>query len=234
MLRLATTSPRRIELLSLLGAPFEAVAPGIDERAFASPALGKAQAVARPGAVTIGADTEVLLGGERIGKPADLEDAVRMLHRLAGRDHDVRTEVAIVGATGRRLRFAVRSRVRTKPRDDAAIERYVGTGEALGKAGAYNIHGLGGELIEAYWGCYANIVGLPLCHLYFALRKMGVAMPERPEPAFERAYGFRCPGWEHARWQGRHVRDGIEYESWRDTLGSPLSAQVMDAGWTAR
>jgi septum formation protein len=224
VLVLASTSPRRAELLSVLGVPFEAVAPEIDERAFASPALAKAEAVARPDAVTIGADTEVLLGGERIGKPADELEAVAMLHRLAGREHVVRTEVAVIGAGAtpggpRRLRFAVRSRVRTKERDDDAIARYVATGEALGKAGAYNIHGRGGELIDAYDGCYQNIVGLPLCYVYFALRKMGFVTPERPEPAFERRFGFRCPGWDHARWQARFLWDGAEYESWADRLG---------------
>lgn len=205
-------------MLSVLGAPFESVAPDLDERAFASPALAKAAAVARPGAVTVGADTEVLLDGVRIGKPVDEREAVAMLHRLAGRAHVVRTEVAVIGPTGRRMRFAVRSQVWTRERDDEAIARYVATGEAVGKAGAYNIHGRGGELIEAYDGCYQNIVGLPLCYVYYALRKMGVATPERPEPAFERRFGFRCPGWDHARWQCRFLWDGGEYESWTDSL----------------
>jgi len=218
VLILATSSPRRIELLGVLGAKFEPLAPDIDERASASPALAKAEAAHRPGAVTIGADTEVLLDEERLGKPADEREAVEMLHRLAGRDHIVRTEVAVLGPSGRRLRFAVRSRVWTKTRDDAAIAEYVAAGEALGKAGAYNIHGRGGDLIESYDGCYQNIVGLPVCYLYFALRKVGVVTPERPEPAFERAFGFECPGWQHARRQSRWLHDGAEYESWSDAL----------------
>lgn len=216
MLRLATSSPRRVELLSILGIPFEQCAPEIDERAFASPALAKAAAVARSGGLTLAADTEVLLDGERIGKPGDDADAIVMLRRLAGRTHVVRTEVVVIGASGEALRFAVRSRVRTKGRDDEALARYVATGEALGKAGAYNIAGRGGDLIESYEGCYQNIVGLPLCYVYFALRRYGGAPAERPEPAFERRYGFRCPGWDHARWQCRWLRDGAEYESWRD------------------
>ena len=203
----------------MLGAPFEHTAPDIDEDAFSSPALAKAEAVARPDAVTVGADTTVLLDGERIGKPADERMAVEMLRRLAGRDHIVRTEVAVLGPAERRLRFAVRSRVWTKERDDAAIAAYVATGEALGKAGAYNIHGRGGELIDTYDGCYQNIVGLPVCYLYFALRRSGIVTPERPEPAFERAFGFRCPGWEHAGIQARALSDGIEYDSWTDSLG---------------
>jgi predicted house-cleaning NTP pyrophosphatase (Maf/HAM1 superfamily) len=127
----------------------------------------------------------------------------------------VRTEVVVIGAIGQRLRFAVTSRVWTKERDDDAFARYIATGEALGKAGAYNIHGKGGDLIRSYDGCYQNIVGLPLCYVYFALRKVGVVPPERPEPAFQRRFGFRCPGWDHARWHCRMLWDGVEYESWR-------------------
>jgi septum formation protein len=217
VLLLASSSPRRVELLRVLGADFEPIAPDIDEDSFESPALAKAEAVMRPGAVTVGADTEVLLDGERMGKPADERDALRMLHLLAGRDHIVRTEVVVLGAA-RRIRFAVRSRVWTKPRDEAALAAYVATGEALGKAGAYNIHGRGGDLIASYDGCYQNVVGLPVCYLYFALRRLGVVTPERPEPAFERAFGFRCPAWDHARFQARWLHDGAEYESWRDRV----------------
>lgn len=202
----------------MLGLAFDQAAPDVDESAFASPALAKGEAVARPGAVTLAADTEVILDGERIGKPGDEAKAMTMLRRLAGRAHIVRTEVAVIGLTGQALRFAVRSRVWTKDRDDDAFARYIATGEPLGKAGAYNIAGRGGELIASYDGCYQNIVGLPLCYVYFALRKVGVVPPERPEPAFERRYGFRCPGWDHARWQCRSLWDGSEYESWRDAL----------------
>lgn len=221
MLRLATSSPRRVELLSVLGVAFDRCAPDIDERAFASPALAKAEAVARRGDVTLAADTEVLLDEERLGKPTDDAEAMAMLRRLAGRDHIVRTEVVVIGASGHMLRFAVRSRVRTKERDDDAFARYIATGEALGKAGAYDIHGRGGDLIASYDGCYQNVVGLPVCYAYFALRRAGIVPPERPEPAFERRYGFPCPAWEHARWQARSLWDGAEYESWRDAIGRP-------------
>ena len=216
MLRLASGSPRRIELLTALGVAFEAVAPDIDENAFAEPALAKAQAVARPDSVTLGADTLVLVDGDVLGKPRDLEEARHMLHRLAGREHAVRTVVALLGVAGRALRFAVRSRVVTKPADDDRIEAFLGTGEPLGKAGAYNIQGAGGALIERYEGCYANIVGLPLCHTYHALRRMGIVSERLPEAAFERHYGFRCPAARCAAAQGRALRDGAEYDSWSD------------------
>lgn len=219
MLRLASASPRRIELLEALGVRFEAVDPGIDESAYPEPALGKAEAVARPGQVTLGADTLVHLDGEVLGKPRDVTHAREMLYRLAGRDHIVRTAVAIIGAAGRRLRFAVRSRVWTKPADDERIEAFLATGEPLGKAGAYNIQGAGGALIARYEGCYASIVGLPLCHTYHALRRNGIVSERLPEAAFERLYGFTCPAYRCAQWQGRAITDGAEYDSWAAASG---------------
>ena len=106
MIRLASGSPRRRELLALLGAPFEVVPADVDERAAPHPALAKAEAVARPGDVTLAADTMIDLDGGPIGKPADAADAVAMLSRLAGRTHVVRTEVALIGAS--RRTFAAR------------------------------------------------------------------------------------------------------------------------------
>ncbi len=213
MVRLGSGSPRRRELLALLGAPFEVVPAGVDERAADRPALAKAEAVAHRGNVTVAADTMIELDGERIGKPQDAADAVAMLRRLAGRTHVVRTEVALVNAAGRALHFGVRSAVTMRPFDVPAVRAYVASGEPLDRAGAYAIQGRGGALVASYDGCYTNIVGLPLCHTFFALRKAGVAMPERPEPAFARAFGFTCPAWRIAYAQGRHLRDRAEYET---------------------
>ena len=213
MIRLASGSPRRRQLLALLGAPFEVVPADIDERAADRPAMAKAEAVARPGAVTLAADTMIELDGERIGKPDGAEGAAAMLRRLSGRTHVARTDVALVGAAGLRVRFGVRSTVAMRPADDETIREYVATGEPLDKAGAYALQGAGGELVAWYDGCYSNIVGLPLCHTFFALRKLGVALPERPEPAFARAFGFTCPAWRIAEAQGRGLRDGMEYDT---------------------
>lgn len=212
---LASGSPRRVELLGALGVAFEAAAPDLDENAFPEPALAKAEALARKDDVTLAADTLVYLGAERLGKPTDLDHAREMLYRLAGRDHIVRTVVALIGATGRRFRFAVGSRVWTKPADADRIEAFLATGEPLGKAGAYNIQGAGGALIASYEGCYSNIVGLPLCHTYFALRRLGVVTERLPEDAFRRLYGRTCPAARCAEVQGRALRDGAEYDSWR-------------------
>jgi len=107
-------------------------------------------------------------------------------------------------------------------RDDAAIAAYVATGEPLDKAGSYALQGQGAALVESSDGCYSNIVGLPLCHTFYALRKMGVAMPERPEPAFESAFGFICPAAALGRLQGRWLRQGGEYDSSDGTRSARL------------
>lgn len=220
MIRLASGSPRRRELLGLLGAPFAVAPADVDETAAPKPALAKALAIARPGEVTLAADTMIELDGERIGKPSDAPGAIAMLERLAGRTHTVRTEVAIVSAAGRPLHFGVRSAVTMQPADARAIQAYVATGEPLDRAGAYAIQQGGAALVASYGGCYSNIVGLPLCHTFFALRRAGVAVPERPEPAFTRAFGFVCPAWRIAYAQGRQLRDGAEYDTRADIAPS--------------
>jgi septum formation protein len=207
----------------LLGVEFDVVPADIDERLVPRPALAKAIAVARAGDVTLAADTMIELDGERIGKPTDARDADAMLEKLAGRSHVVRTEVALVDGAGRPLHFGVRSTVTMPPTEAAAIRAYVATGEPLDRAGGYAIQGGGGAFVSSYDGCYSNIVGLPLCHVFFALRRAGVAIPARPEPAFAREFGFVCPAWRIAYAQGRHLRDGAEY----DSTGYRFSATPM-------
>jgi len=174
MIRLASGSPRRRELLSLLGVPFEVVAADIDERSEPHPALAKARAVARPGALTLAADTVIELDGERIGKPADAADAVSTLQRLAGRPHVVRTEVAFIAPSGRGLQFSVRSTVAMKPADDAAIRAYVATGEPLDRAGAYAIQGRAAAFITRVEGSFSGVVGLPLAETAQILARFGM------------------------------------------------------------
>ncbi len=223
MLRLASASPRRIELLGTLGVPFEVAPAGIDERAHASPARAKADAVARPGAVTLAADTEVIHDGERVGKPSNDAEAVAMLATLAGNTHDVRTEIVVVAASGRRLTFAVTARVTFKTLSLREVDRYVGSGEPIDKAGAYAIQGEGRRLVAGYEGCLANVTGLPLCHAYAALRRAGVATTERPERACQEHFAFACPVWRSAQRQGRALRDGAEYASWRDDVSGTVA-----------
>lgn len=217
MFQLASASPRRIELLRPLGLDFVVVPAAVDEERYASPASAKADAVAREGAVTLAIDTEVELDGARLGKPRDKGHALELLRRLAGREHEVRSEVVVVSAAARRSRFAVTTRVRMTG-DERILERYAATDEPLDKAGAYAIQGQGRMVVESFEGCFANVTGLPLCHVYFALRRAGVAPRERPEVACQEHFAFVCPVWRLAHRQGRALRDGGEYASWREDV----------------
>jgi septum formation protein len=172
---LASASPRRVALLRQAGAAFTIVDPGPD-RAWpgaAEPrhgvralALDKARRVAvqRPGAVVIGADTVVVLRGERLGKPHDAGEALAMLRRLQGRRHEVWTGVAVV-RDGEQRTGAERAEVHFARLSDADLRAYVGSGEPLDKAGAYGIQGLAGQFVRRIEGDYTTVVGLPLARL---------------------------------------------------------------------
>jgi septum formation protein len=186
---LASRSPRRAELLQIAGIPFEVrVADGgIEEDAAArlaslhgepgrygeELALAKAQAVASslPGRLVLGADTVVIEGGAILEKPLDEADAARILARLAGRRHVVITAIALVGGRAPWLGHE-RTSVEFLPLDEAAIRRYIATGEPLDKAGAYGIQGFGAMMVRAVEGCYFNVMGLPLALLGQALREV--------------------------------------------------------------
>lgn len=169
-----TIRPSHIPEIHPSGSPTEAVA---------AVALAKARAVAhdlaaRPGPwVVLGADTEVVVDGVLLGKPADRADAIRMLGLLRGRVHEVITGVALVTVgEGRRREIveAVVSRVRMAEYADAVIEAYVATDEPLDKAGGYAVQGQGGRLVAEVDGCYTNVVGLPLTTTRRLLERCGV------------------------------------------------------------
>ena len=186
---LASTSPRRSELLALLGLPFEIVAPDFEElpRPGWSPrqqveyfAREKARSIAitRPAALVLGSDTVIDLNGQMLGKPADLADARAMLAGMAGRSHAVHTAVALCRQTPHHeAAMLVTATVRMKPYDAAAIERYLATQEPMGKAGAYSIQGVGGEFIETISGDFLGIVGLPLRAVATLLAGAGLSVP---------------------------------------------------------
>ena len=172
---LASASPRRRELLGRLGIPFEQRAVDADEtpRPLEEPealvlrlALLKARSAARPGEIALGADTEVAIDGAVLGKPADDEDARRMLRALSGRAHDVWTGVALVAPSAdgpaRELARACRTEVRFRELNADEIAAYVASGEAADKAGAYAIQGGASRFVEAIVGELTNVVGLPL------------------------------------------------------------------------
>lgn len=192
VLILASESPRRRELLRGLCPEFRVLPSGIpedppagDARAAAvTLALAKARAVAGrvPDALVLGADTVVVVDGDRLGKPADADEARRVLRRLRGRAHDVITGVAVVDArTGREASTAVVSRVLMADYSDAVIEAYVASGAPLDKAGAYAIQDLGGDLVSAVVGSYTNVIGLPLGATRRLLAGFGVGV--KPGPA---------------------------------------------------
>lgn len=185
---LASASPRRRELLEQVGLEFS-IDPGeVDERVPAGEepghlvlrlALDKATSVARrhPGAVVIGADTVVVLDGTVLGKPSDVDHARAMLRLLAGAAHRVLTGVAVVDAfSGRRRSEYEETLVWMRPYTEQEIERYLATGEPMGKAGAYAIQGRGALLVRRIEGCYANVVGMPLVLLASLLENFGVSI----------------------------------------------------------
>ena len=186
---LASTSPRRRELLALLGLPFDVQSPSFEERLkpgrTASEqvqdfAQGKARSVAqqRPEAVVLGSDTVIELDHEVLGKPSGLAEARSMLRRLAGRDHRVLTSVALVCSARAIDQVALSAAVvRMKPYDERAHEGYLATGESLGKAGAYSIQGAGGDLIESIEGDFLTVVGLPLRLVARLLAQAGMSLP---------------------------------------------------------
>jgi len=182
---LASTSPRRAELLKHIGVEFELASGNVPERPHPDEApadyitrvaRAKVMAVARgrEAGLIIGADTEVVLDGQILGKPADESDAERMLNRLSGRWHAVMTGVALVDiATKREVADFDKTLVKFAALSKAEIEWYVKTGEPLDKAGAYGIQGFGGLFVEEIAGNYYNVVGLPLPLVYRLARRLG-------------------------------------------------------------
>lgn len=182
---LASASPRRQQLLDQIGCSYVVcISDVVEDNGLDVPprelavrqARAKALSVARaPGDVVIGADTIVVVDGAVFGKPADDADARRMLGLLSGREHQVITGVAVV-AGGQVWSDWQETAVKFRTLTAGEIERYVMSGEAADKAGAYAIQGLGALLTESISGCYSNVVGLPLVTLNRLLAQAGVRL----------------------------------------------------------
>jgi septum formation protein len=180
---LASGSPRRSEILDLLGLEHEVRPCAIDETVFPGEAPGEAArrlaaekasiAAAGEGELVLAADTLVVLGSEILGKPGDPAEAVRMLGQLQGRDHEVFTGVALRIEDRIEVGVAV-TRVWFRPVDAAECEEYVATGEPLDKAGAYGIQGLGAALVQRIDGEYFTVMGLPVQLLLTLLGRYGL------------------------------------------------------------
>ncbi len=160
---LASTSPQRRAILEQLGIPFDVVAPDFHEAPGTSPlerAAGKARSVDRGGLPVLGVDTEVLLDGELLGKPANATEAEAMLEALSGRTHEVCSGLCLRTQAWEELHAEstfVTFRTLT-PRD---LAHYLAAEEWDGRAGAYAIQGLGASLVERIEGDFLNVVGLP-------------------------------------------------------------------------
>ena len=175
---LASSSPRRAEILRAVGWPFETHAAGVDETRLDAEApedfvrrlaREKAERVARTRlfGLVLGADTTVVAHGEVLEKPRDEQDARRMLRLLSEHWHEVLTGVALVRAeTGRAVVGIERTRVRFAAMTDEEIAWHVETGDVLDKAGAYAVQGRAALFIEAIDGDYWNVVGLPVRLVY--------------------------------------------------------------------
>ena len=201
---LASSSPRRTEILGRLGLPFETEEPGVDEPDAApgadpvevarERALEKARAVAgrRDAGTVLGADTVVELDGVVLGKPRDDGDAVRMLRDLRGREHRVITAVALVdAATGETAEGYRASRVVMRDYTDEEIAAYVASGAPMDKAGAYGVQDEAFAPAAEVRGCYLNVVGLPVCETLKLAERFGLRPRLRLDgqwPALE-----RCP-----------------------------------------
>ena len=184
---LASTSPRRYQILSLLRLPFLMVPPdgsevATTERSPAEEALFQARrkaaslAVRFPEAVRIGSDTLISFEGDKIGKPRDSADARAILRRLRGRTHEVVTAVAVVQGE-RAFETVETARVRMREFGDEELDAYLATGDSLDKAGAYSVQGLGRSLIGGVDGDYLAVVGLPLRAVAAGLKRLGCDVP---------------------------------------------------------
>jgi MAF protein len=204
---LASNSPRRRQLLGLTGLDFQVVAADVAETPLEreSPmdyvqrlAISKAQVVASQvddGGLVIAADTTVVDGDQILGKPLDNQDAESMLRQLRGRIHQVYTAIA-VSRSGKLDVELCCTDVPMRQYSDEEMKSYIDTGDPLDKAGAYAIQHAGFHPTEGLEGCYANVVGLPLCHLTRTLLKSEVFMDVDIAQNCQRTLNYKCPIFE--------------------------------------
>ena len=205
MLILASSSPRRQQLLSLTGVDFQVVTAEIDEsvKQGESPeeyvlrlALNKSRSISAPFAarhVIIAADTAVVNGNQILGKPVNSQEAIDMLRDLRARSHQVFTGLTVRDTAKDEVitDFCVTD-VYMRSYHESEIEAYVASGDPLDKAGAYAIQNSGFNPVDKISGCYSNVVGLPLCHLTELLHQMGVKFQEAATQGCRTSQGYNC------------------------------------------
>ena len=187
MIFLASQSPRRQELLAQLQVTFDVIEVNVHEQrqqgeapwdyvnrvAREKAGAGLLQLSGHPGALAMGADTDVVLDDAVLGKPENAEQAFAMLRALSGRSHDVITAVWLMSA-GQEAHRVVSSKVRFAELSDDEINAYIASGEPFGKAGAYAVQGRGAAFIESIQGSYSGVMGLPLHETYRLLQQFHV------------------------------------------------------------
>jgi len=206
LLVLASNSPRRRQLLSWLGLSFSTTSADIDE----TPAVGekpvdyvlrlaeeKSRVCARfaPfGGVVLAADTTVADGDQIIGKPLDLEDARNVLVKLRNRTHMVHTAIVLtMPSRGISVTELCSTPVKMRAYTQEEIAAYIATGDPLDKAGAYAIQNKDFHPVSKISGCYASVMGLPLCHLERSLRKLGFGSRNAVPFRCQRELAYTCP-----------------------------------------
>jgi septum formation protein len=206
LLVLASNSPRRRELLALGGWMFHVRPADVDESRLPAEApadyvLRLAEEKARACATSahadltiVGADTAVVDGNDILGKPKDMVEAVEMLRRLRGRIHQVYTGIAILRLSdGKLVTDLCVTNVPMRAYGDDEIETYVATGDPLDKAGAYAIQHPTFRPVEKMAGCYASVMGLPLCHLARSMRQLDIGPRTDISAECQSALEYACP-----------------------------------------
>jgi MAF protein len=206
---LASASPRRRQLFEMMGWPFDVLSVEVDERPLPAEApkiyvqrmaAEKAEyAAAKSGDETIilSADTTVVHRGEILGKPADAREATLMLRRLRAKSHQVYTAIAIVAPALESPRIDICcTEVPMRDYSEEELLAYVSSGDPLDKAGAYAIQHPGFHPVENMHGCYANVMGLPLCHLTRTFLSLGIVPLVDVPQACQSAIGYRCEVYE--------------------------------------
>lgn len=205
MLILASSSPRRQQLLALLGVDYQVLKAEIDEsvKPGETPAeyvlrlaLDKSQSISSPAAarqVVIAADTAVVDGNQIMGKPVNKQEAINMLHKLRARSHHVLTGLAVRDTASEIvITDLCVTEVLMRSYHESEIEDYVASGDPLDKAGAYAIQNFSFNPVQEISGCYTNVVGLPLCHLAESLQRMKVIYSEEATRSCRSAEGYNC------------------------------------------
>lgn len=201
---LASNSPRRKELFSLFGWPFEVIPANLDEtrlpfeppetyvRRLATQKAG--EIAAQENGLVIAADTVVVDGDELLGKPSDEADARCMLRKLRSRSHQVYTGIAMMDSvSGRKYAAVCQTDVPMRDYSDLEIETYISTGDPMDKAGAYAIQHAGFHPVEGLVGCFASVMGFPLCHIVVGLHALGFDVPEDIPEKCQKLLNYSCP-----------------------------------------